>query len=391
MPAGRTLACLFLCAIFVMVVSPAADATPPKTSRRPPISVLGGTTTLKVAGSQGSDTASGSFTLLNRGRSAARIGVAFQAGSSQTPTVSGFAPKRVAAGKARLIEVTFAGLASLDGTAIGQLVVTGARAPVAQSVEVVPAIQPSVPWPEILLGGSFLLAAVLMVAVIFGMPGNDRSPLSNPAPGPKWSFSSWATTLTGLGGVLGIVLTQVTFPPFPAEMSKEEMVSLSALFSILVVLAPFIFQALRKTGLSEDDEHDGRIGTNRTLLLSSTVTLWAVAGQLGVFGMLCWEILGRGTVAWFAIAALVLIGALALRYYHVTMSAAVLRDWGAAAAKKRAGKRGRPFDVSELDSVYLRSMEAPLATFTSHPEQRTAEVTVAAPPGAQTPASWSLL
>lgn len=390
MPIGRTLACLLLCAVFAAFTSSAADAAPPKASRHPPISVLGGTTTLKVTGSQGSDTAAGSFTVLNRGRSVARIGVAFQASSAQTLTISGFAPKRVAAGKARLIEVTFAGLASLNGAATGQLVLTGARAPVAQSVEVVPAIQPSAPWPEIVLGGSFALAALLMVVVIFGMPGNDRSPLGNPAPGPKWSFSSWATTLTGLGGILGIVLTQVTFPPFPAQMSKEEMVNLSAFFAILVVLAPFIFQALRKTGLSEEDEHDGRIATNRILLLSSTVTLWAVVGQLGVFAMLCWEILGRGTVAWFAIAALALIGALALRYFHVTMSAAVLRDWGAAAAKQ-ARARSRRLDVSHFDSVYLRTAEAPFAALTSHPEQRMAEVTVAAAPQAQVPTSWPLL
>ena len=52
------------------LVAPQAGA---RTSHRPPISVLNGATTLEVTGANDSNTASASFTVLNRGRRLARI------------------------------------------------------------------------------------------------------------------------------------------------------------------------------------------------------------------------------------------------------------------------------------------------------------------------------
>ena len=375
---------LLLGASIAGVVAPQAGA---RTSHRPPISVLNGATTLEVTGANDSNTASASFTVLNRGRRLARINVGFQASTSETLTVVHFAPKRLAAGKARLVKATFAGLESLEGPASGQLVVTGGRSPVAKSVEVSPAIHPSAEWPTIFILASLGVAALAAFAVIAGMPNNDRTPLGNRAPGPKWRFDSWATTLTGLGGVLSIVLTQASFPSFPVEISKQELVNLSAFFATLVILAPFIFNALRKSGLSASDEDEGKVGTNRTLLLASTITFWAVVGQLATFGLLSWELLGRGTVAWFSILAVACVGLLALRYYYTTMSAAVTRDWTTPTQPTEVHHA----DVSEVESLYLRSAGMPIAAFTSDPEHRTARVTVVSPPGAPPSRSWPLL
>lgn len=351
------------------------------------LSILGGTEALKVTGEEDSDTASAAIAIINASQSATPIEVDFQASSSDGITVGTPDPKVLPAQQARLVNVMFSGLADLEAPATGQLVVTGGKVPVARSVEVIPTLQPSANWSPIAIGGSFALAFLLMLGVIGNMPGNDKGPLANRAPGPKWSFSSWATTLTGLGAVLGIVLAQATFPSFPVEIGKQELVNLNVLFGILVVIAPFVFQALRKSGLSESDEQAGRIGTNGTLLLATSITLWAVLGQLATFSLLCWELLGRSTIAAFAIAGLVLLGALAIRYYLVTMTSMVVRDWGLAAEPAEATQ----VDLTGIDRLDVLAANIPFATLTRTPEEHRAEVAVIAPTEGSPPRAWPLL
>lgn len=358
------------------------------TAQAPSLSLLGTSNTLKVTGSEGEDAATGYISLLNPGQQPVDISVAFQAASSDTVKIAMVTPTTVAPGAAQRVGVTFSGLQDLEGAATGQLVITSGESPVAQSVEVDPAPQPSAPWPEVLIVASFLVALTLALAVVGNMPGNDRSPLRNPAPGAKWSFSSWATTLTGAGAVFGTALATATLPAFPDQIGKPTLVNLNILFGLLAVLAPFLFQALRRRKVTDDEQDAARTGTNLTLLIACSITLWALLGQLGAFALLAWELIGGGAVAWAVLAALFLIGFLAVRYFVLTTSALVVRRWPIAPP---AGAVVAPpqYDVSRIDRLYLETAFS-VATITEDPEQGSAVITISAPV-AKPPDHWSLL
>jgi hypothetical protein len=360
-------------------------------SQKPPLSVLGSTSTLAVAGSQGQDTATGYFSLLNPGRRSVHISVRFQAASSDKVGIENVTPATVGPGQAQRVAITFSGLQTLDAAANGQLVVTGGASPVAQAVAINPAPQPSAPWPEVVIGGSFFLALMLALAVVGAMPDHDRGPLRNLAPpAPKWNYTSWATTLTAVGAVFGTVLTQATFPPFPKEVAKPTLINLNILFGILVILGPFLFQALRKRTVSPADQEAGRTSTNLTLLIACSFTLWAVLGEIAAFALLTWELVGGGAVGWVVVIVLAAIAVLAARYFLVTTSELVIKRWATPVAPPAAGAMPRmELDVSDVERLSLLTA-APVATVTRNREERSAELTLPAPVE-RAPSYWSLL
>jgi hypothetical protein len=305
------------CLVAVHAAAPAVAASP-----GPPISVLG-STPLAVNGKKGEDTAEAKFTLLNSGDVAVKISIGFQATSSEAVTVKSWTPEEVPAATAKRITVQLSGLEGLTEAVTGQLVVSGGEAPIAQSVEVVPP-QPDTSWPAILIFGS--LAGTFLVAMfVIGAMGENRSRLWNAAPNPKWEFSSWATTLTAAGAVLGTVLGEATLPAIPTQISKEELVNLNIFFGLALVVGPFLFEALRR--FRPEEAKAGRTGNNLTVLIACGFTVWAVVGQLGSFGLLGWELLGGGNSGRaVAIVAGVFV-LLALWYFFTTASETVLRDW----------------------------------------------------------------
>lgn len=311
-------------------------------SPAPPISVLG-STPLVVNGEKGEDTAEAKFTLLNTGATATKISVGFQATSSEAVKVTSWTPEELPAGKAQRITVQFSGLNDLTEAVTGQLVVSGGEAPIAQSVEVVPP-PPDSSWPAILIFGS-LAATVLAAMFVIGAMKQNRSRLWNAAPNPKWSFSSWATTLTAAGAVLGTVLGQATFPTVPVNISKAELVNLNIFFGLVLVVGPFLFEVLRV--FRPKEAKAGRTGNNLTVLIACGFTVWAVIGQLGSFGLLGWELLGGGNAGRAAAIAAGVFVLLALWYFFTTASETVLRDWKkeeeeALEAAKKAECRPKP-------------------------------------------------
>jgi hypothetical protein len=257
---------------------------------------------------------------------------------------------------------------------------------VAKPVEVQPA-PPSAPWPEILVFGSLGIAVLLALGVVGGMPDSDRRPLLYPAPGAKWTFSSWGTTLTGAAALLGTVLGQATFPEFPREIDKSTLVSLNLLFGGLVVLGPFIFHAIRRPKDAADQEN-GRWGWNLTLLIATSITIWAVIGQLGAFALLCWELIGNDLFRDAALIALVLVGLLAGYYFWVTTSAMVTKDWGPLPVPP-AAPATEEIDVSDLDILRFLPGLTVIAV-QREPEVREAEISLR-PSGNVATDHWPLL
>jgi hypothetical protein len=316
----------FWLTLLLFAAAPAAEASSPG----PPISVLG-STPLTVSGEKGEDGAEAKFTLLNTGDSAAKISIGFQATSSEAVKVTSWTPEELPGDKAQRVTVQFTGLSDLTEAVTGQLVVTGGEAPVAQSVEIVPP-PPDNSWPAVLIFGS--LAATFVVALfVVGAMGVKRSQLWTAAPDPKWSFSSWATTLTAAGAVVGTVLGAATFPSVPTTIGKAELVNLNIFFGVVLLIGPFLFEVLRVFKPSEAEA--GRTGNNLTVLIACGFTVWAVVGQIGAFGLLGWELLGGGNGGRAAAIAAGVFVLLALWYFFTTASETVLRDWKAEEEKAK--------------------------------------------------------
>jgi hypothetical protein len=314
----RLLLGISLCAASVLSATSVASAATPQ----PPLSVLG-STPLSISGTKGEDVVEAKFTLLNAGDAAAKISIGFQATSSEAVKVVSWSPEEVPADAAQRISVQFSGLEDLTEAVTGQLVVTGGEAPVAQSIEIAPP-PPDTSWPAILIFGS--LAATFLVAMfVIGAMRGQRSRLWKAAPNPKWSFSSWATTLTAAGALLGTVLGQATFPTVPDKISKAELVNLNIFFALVLVVGPFLFEALRV--FRPEEAKNGRTGNNLTVLIACGFTVWAVIGQLGSFGLLGWELLGGGNAGRLGAIATGIFVILALWYFFTTASETVVRDW----------------------------------------------------------------
>jgi hypothetical protein len=227
----------FVCVLLAatsLALAPAAQADGAK-----PVITVFNTTPLTVTGEKGSDSVEAKFSVLNAGDTDANVSVTFQASSNEKVTVGSVTPTAIPAGAARKLTVVLAGVSDLGEAATGQLVVSGGESPVAQSVEIDPAA-PDSSWPAILIGGS-LAVAILVAFAVAGAIGGNRSRLGKTAPNPKWAFSSWATTLTAVGAAFGTVFGAATFPPFPSEVSKAELVNLNILFGLIVLSGPFVF------------------------------------------------------------------------------------------------------------------------------------------------------
>ncbi len=292
------------------------------------VSALGGAP-LEVSAEQGKDAASTHLSLFNSTAKPVNVSFTLQGASEETVSLEA-KPATLATGKATRAELTFSGLGGLDEKFEGQVVVSGSASPLPVEVKISPAPQPAADWPLLIVLVS--LGVALLVAFVLLLATNAWSSLGSPAPGPKWSFESWATTLTAAGGVLGTVLGETTFPEFPQEISKATLVNLNVLFVALLVVGPFVFQALRRPRSNAADQEAGLWGWNATLLLACTITFWAVLGELGTLGFLSWELCDGSAVAWFLIAGLAIAAILAVVYFCVTVSQLVKNDWSGAVA-----------------------------------------------------------
>lgn len=317
------------------------------------LSLLSSANAITVTAGEGKDTAETHLTLFNENPTHSRLEVRFEASSNASVKVVSATPKRLPAEEVTRVAVVFEGLESLREPVSGELVVIAGPDPIAQSVEVKPAPQPTAPWPLLILFVPLFGAIFVALMVVGNMPGDDLAPLRYAAPGTKWEAKSWATTLTAAGALLGTVLGGVTFPSYPEQISKESLVNLNLLFGALVVIGPFLFQALRRRTVDEKDRKAERFGTNLTLLMTSAVTLWAVFGQLAAFALLTWELISAEWLAAIIVVALVLLAISAARYFILTMSEAVIRNWSTEeeGEKDRAGRRREKHQLEMASAI----------------------------------------
>jgi hypothetical protein len=358
-----------------------------------------GPETVEVTGDQGDDSATGYLTLLNSSKASAPFSVSFQASSDEDLTAGKVTPGSIPPHTARRVPVVFSGLGSLDGQASGELIVESGESVLSKAVEVKPGPQPlTSSWPAALVGGSFVLALVLGLGVAIG---TDNADLGRPAPGPKLTYESWGTTLTAAGAILATVLGEVTYPPFPVQIDKDSLVNLNLLFLALIVLAPFAYQALRRSDAGAVGEEEKMVGTNLTLLLACTLTLWAVLGELGTVTLLAWELISGAVPHFFLLIGSALVLILAIVYFLRTTNRMVRKAWAPAAPTSQglpapgvteavAPGEPREIDFREVDTLRLGATGFPVATLSRPEHGNVVELAVPSSTAATQP-HWSLL
>jgi hypothetical protein len=231
--------------------------------------------------------------------------------------------------------------------------------------------------------------AFVVLFVLGLLVGLRKRRIFAPAAGPKWSLDSWASTLTTAGGILGTVLGAATLPEIPREIDKDTLVRLNLLFGILVLVGPFLFQAIRNPFVKPTDQDAAYTGWNLTLLLACAITGAAVVGELATLGLLGWELAGPGDWGTAAVVAVVVLAVAAAYYFLVTVIQLVTTDWKNLArqdAKKAADDAAKPqryvVSISERvdEKVQQRRLEVTLESTTkvAAEEQRQEEIGEAA-------------
>lgn len=110
----------------------------------------------------------------------------------------------------------------------------------------------------------------------------------------SWEFNrSWAATATGLGAVLGGVLTAFAVPESAATtFGRTTFVSLNLLFVAIVVAAPYVYMGVQ-TAVAEKPKEAVVValrGFVLVYLIATALTAWAVFGQIATLFVMLLQI-----------------------------------------------------------------------------------------------------
>jgi hypothetical protein len=270
------LALLSIVAVLSIPVS--ADAAP--------VSLVVGEGSLAFGAKSGGDTASASIPVVNTSKRPVVASVKFAPSSATAVHLAHPTSVRIPRQSSLTLSVILAGLKKLDAKVAGILVVSGGGAPAIRSVTVTPAPQPAADWPKLFAYGTVVVIVGLWLAiVVLALVLGKGAKLANRAPGPRWSFESWAAIFTATAALVGTALGTATLPEVPRQIDKETLVAFSLLFAALAVIAPFFFQTIRSPGASAIDQESGRWGFNLSLLLACSMSCAAALGELGVLAL----------------------------------------------------------------------------------------------------------
>ncbi len=209
-----------------------------------------------------------------------------------------------------------------DDTASGQLVATAAGAtPGAVSLSVGPKTVANRGVNEALL---IPLAAAFVLMFFVWLISVTPVSLADPLGTLDLDFkTSFASTLTTVGAVLGTIIAAGVLPEQTVNLSKDAFSALNLLYLVAIVTAGVVYLALQKSKWEvkagdtskEVRKQQGYVGL---FLAASLITVWAVFGELWVTWLLIDE-LGRSdgfsSLAIWIFRGLIVIAALAMILY----------------------------------------------------------------------------
>jgi hypothetical protein len=189
---------------------------------------------LTFGAKSGEDTASASILVVNTSTWPAIVSVTFAPSSATTVHIAHPTSVSVSPRSSLTLPVSLAGLKKLDAKISGVLVVSDGGAPAIRSVTVTPAPQPAADWPRLFAYGTVgVIAGLWLAIVLVALVAGKGARLANRAPGPRWSFESWAAIFTATAALVGTVLGSATLPEVPRQIDKETLVAFSLLFAAL--------------------------------------------------------------------------------------------------------------------------------------------------------------
>lgn len=261
------------------------------------------------------------------------------------------------------VNVVLAGLSQLRSNRVdAQFVLTQGDTTLARAVTITPAAHPAKDWPKLIPIGSAVAAGGIILAVILlAVFRGNLAALGGRAPGAKWGFDSWGASLTVLAGIFGTVAAKATLPPVPDQIDQDTLAQLNLLFAVMLVVGPFIFQAIRRPVVVDPHDGDETLwGYSPVLLVAYAISGAAVLGELACLALLTWEMTLGSVVGWVLIGAVALLGCGAAYYAVVVAYDQVSVDWDAQAAAAAAPAAppgaGPPAPIRAMPKLYARML-----------------------------------
>ena len=328
-------------ALALVLLATAAPAAAQDKPAAPKVTVLG-PKELAFAAEGGKDTAEAELQVDNPGPAPAQAQLKLDGSTAKSlelePTTLSVPP-----GITRP-KVKVSGLEALDRKATAYAVITIGEARTVLPVRVT---------NERTLPRSIVFVALAVFAFLFVVSvaiAAKAKVLTGPAGNAKWTFESWATTLTAAGALLTTVTSAATLPEVPRRFDKETLVELSLVFALVLVAAPFLAKVFRKR-LPEgtpDEKAKARIAEaagvtshHWAVLLGASLTGAAVIGQLLTLHYLGRELTNGATArtAVSVVSIALLVGA-SLYLWRTIFHELAPRDWmkEATAAAEAAAK-----------------------------------------------------
>lgn len=223
-----------------------------------------------------------------------------------------------------VIDLTFR-VAGAEGSLTGYLVgAVGAASLPAVLPLTIRTFPIGVPFgPIIVIGASILIAAAWVAACWRWDRLHEMAPGLDPDAKPAWDPTSWATTITGAGGLLTLLTLSGALPTDTIVFSREEFAALALVFAAFGVLAPLAYAAL------QDPMRPALMVT-----VAMAITTAGVLGQLATLELLIADAFGQsgGTPSlWILLLIALGCGALVLIYAWRSMTETIKTtpEWSA--------------------------------------------------------------
>jgi hypothetical protein len=182
-----------------------------------------------------------------------------------------------------------------------------------------------------------LLSTLLSVLAIRWKRGlKTFKTLKTPMGTPTWDFSqSWAANLTVIGGALTALLSFTGLPNQGQFMTKTAYLFLGVLFTAMLVLAPPLFNFLRRPISVAIPDPENPLNTTGLrfqgfvggFITATFVLLWGVFGQLITLGLLFAELEASDFISnnsMFLMESVLALLAVALMVYATVSSTATV-------------------------------------------------------------------
>lgn len=170
------------------------------------------------------------------------------------------------------------------------------------------------------------LAAAFVLMVLAWLIGVMGVSLRTPLPALDFDFkTSFASTLTAVGALLGTIIAAGVLPENTVNLSKDAFTALNLLYGVAIVAAGIVYLAAQKSvwvpktddPKTEVRKQQGFVGL---FLVATTITVWAVLGELWTTWLLVDELgQGDGFSALGVVVFKVLLGGAALAMASYTI------------------------------------------------------------------------